>query len=222
METGTVGKIFNRWTVVARGEDYLSPNSGDRNARYTCKCACGTVKLVHKHQLLNGSSKSCGCFSREVSSTHGLSQTRAYSAWTHMVRRCSGKSLKDNEHYLDKGITVCDRWVNSVEVFFEDMGECPDGYELDRVDFNGNYEPSNCRWVDEQTQAKNRGKFKNNTSGKTGVNLVRNYLRSGKESFYWRVRYTDDSGNRQTKNFSVNKLGYSVAYEEAVKFKDYL
>jgi hypothetical protein len=219
METGLIGKTFNRWVVILRGKDYVYPKSGKNAIRYECKCACGVIKLVHKSHLLNGNSQSCGCLNREISTTHGLSYSRAYKAWSHMLRRCSGVSVKDNPHYLDKGITVCERWKHSAEDFLEDMGECPDGYELDRIDYNGNYEPSNCRWVNEQTQAENRGKFKNNTSGTTGVGLVKNYLKSGKENFYWRA-YRDTGGTRQTKNFSVNKLGYETAKNMAVEFRN--
>lgn len=101
------------------------------------------------------------------------------------------------------------------------MGRCPEGYELDRVDFTKGYYKENCRWVSEQVQAANRGKFKNNTSGETGVTLIRNYLKSGKENFYWRA--TKDTAKRRiTKNFSINKLGYKEAFKRASEFRNEL
>ena len=128
-----VGQRFARWVVIAEGEDYVYP-SGKKSFRWICKCDCGEEGLVHGSHLKNGTSQSCGCFNREQSSTHGLSQTRAYKAYGHMKRRCSeNASPKDKELYFDKGIGVCQRWEDVV-LFFQDMGECPDGFELERLD----------------------------------------------------------------------------------------
>ncbi len=163
-----VGQRFARWVVIGEGEDYVYP-SGKKSFRWICKCDCGEEGLVHGSHLKNGTSQSCGCFNREQSSTHGLSQTRAYKAYGHMKRRCSeNASPKDKELYFDRGIGVCERWQDAV-LFFQDMGECPDGFELERLDPTKGYYPENCVWADENTQAQNRGRFKNNTSGKTGV-----------------------------------------------------
>jgi hypothetical protein len=83
-----------------------------------------------------------------------------------MMGRCKKPSPKDEEYY--KNVKVCERWED-FEAFYADMGECPEKYELDRKDSLGDYEPLNCRWVSEVDQAGNRRKFKNNTSGHTGV-----------------------------------------------------
>lgn len=163
------GQRFMRWIVVQRGEDYIYPKSGKSSARWVCKCDCGRESLVHSAHLKNGTSQSCGCLSWEISSTHGLSKTRAYAAWSKMLNRCYNASEKDKLYYEDRGVIVCDRWRNSVENFYEDMGECPTGFELERIDYDLGYSPENCTWADEQTQAENRGMFSNNTSGKTGV-----------------------------------------------------
>lgn len=222
MEDGLINKEFGRWTVIARGEDYIYPKSGKRSPRYNCKCVCGVVKLVHKSHLLNGSSTSCSCYNREVSTKHGKSKTRAYSSWSHMIRRSSGSSEKDAPYYYDKGIIVCDRWRDSESGFtnfLQDIGECPEGLELDRIDSNKGYYPENCRWVDEQVQSQNRGDYLNNTSGKKGVGLVKNYLKDGSENFYWRS-FRDVNYKRQTKNFSINKLGNELAYKEAVFWRE--
>jgi hypothetical protein len=74
-----------------------------------------------------------------------------------MKARC--KNL-NNKYYGGKGIIVCDRWINSFTNFLDDMGKMPEGYSIDRIDSDGNYEPSNCRWADKQTQINNRKKYK--------------------------------------------------------------
>lgn len=100
--------------------------------------------------------KSCGCQRSEAAKTHGLSGTRIYNAWQNMTRRCYDKKNTHYKHYGGRGITVCDRWRHSFENFLEDMGKTYDKkLELDRIDFNGNYELSNCRWATETEQANN-------------------------------------------------------------------
>lgn len=163
------GQTFGRWVVTSRGLDYTYPKSGKSAPRWECLCECGKEKLVHGAHLKNGTSTSCGCYNVEQSSTHGLSHTRAYNAWNGMMGRCSPTAaVKDREIYFDRGIGVCEQW-NDVVRFFQDMGECPDGYELERIDGTVGYSPDNCIWANEFTQAQNRSTFKNNTSGKTGV-----------------------------------------------------
>lgn len=165
------GKVFGRWTIVSRGEDYIYPSTGKSAVRWNCLCVCGNEGLTHAAHLKNGTSVSCGCYNVEQSSTHGLSSTRAYNAFWHMHRRCSeSASEKDKVCYFDKNIRVCERW-SDITLFIADMGECPDGLELERLDTTLGYFPDNCIWVNEQRQAENRSKFKNNTSGRTGVSF---------------------------------------------------
>lgn len=83
-------------------------------------------------------------------------ETLTYQRWISMKARVRSKHPDTYRHYGAKGIQVCDRWLNSFENFLEDMGECPTGLTLDRIDSDGHYEPGNCRWADYKTQANNR------------------------------------------------------------------
>lgn len=92
-----------------------------------------------------------------------------------MIGRCECETDTNYHNYGARGIKVCDRWRNSFEDFFFDMGERPSlKHSLDRIDVNGNYEPSNCRWVTKEIQMQNRRMLKNNKSGVNGVYLNKN------------------------------------------------
>jgi len=120
--------------------------------------------------------------------THGKTETPEYTAWCSMKRRCSNPSEQDKYLYKERGIKVCDRWLNSFENFLEDMGTRPsDKHSIDRIDVNGDYEPTNCRWADQSTQAINQRIYKDNKTGIRGVsyhkqnNSWRSRIRIGKK-----------------------------------------
>jgi len=86
---------------------------------------------------------------------HGGWKTKEYNIWNAMRQRCTNPNSQKWKHYGEKGIKVCDRWMNSFENFIEDMGTKPEGYSLDRINPYGNYEPDNCRWATYKTQNNN-------------------------------------------------------------------
>lgn len=159
-----VGERFGRWFVKEVGEPYTFPSTNHSKIRYVCKCDCGVEKLVREDSLLRGDSKSCGCLAKEkikeAITKHGLSHHKLYNVWNDMRRRCNDPSRKDYKHYGQRGITVCERWndsLNGFNAFLEDMSlSYKEGLELDRIDVNGNYYKENCRWTDRRTQVINR------------------------------------------------------------------
>jgi hypothetical protein len=151
------GQQFGRLTVIGKAE-----NHGKRTA-WECRCICGKVVSVTSNLLKVGKAKSCGCLRKEVSAkrkaTHGKGyECREYRSWNAAKKRCYTKSNEAYKNYGALGVKMCPRWEKSFENFLLDMGECPPSMTLDRINPFGDYEPSNCRWADKATQAKNTRK----------------------------------------------------------------
>lgn len=158
------GSVFGRLTVIGRADGYTG-----KGAFYRCLCECGAKKDAAGYSLRAGKVRSCGCLQRESRVHHGASYTVEYQAWRGMKRRCYNPSSPGYDSWGGRGIAVCDRWKNSFESFLADMGERPgEGYSLDRIDVDGNYEPGNCRWATAATQSRN----KRSQASKTGVKGV--------------------------------------------------
>jgi len=132
-----------------------------------CMCSCGNVKTLRLEDVTRGGTKSCGCLASEMATQKGIASTKhgyarhfkhrnsTWRAWESMRGRCNNSKAQYFKHYGGRGIKVSEDW-DTFESFLRDMGERPPNKSLDRIDVNGNYEKSNCRWADAKTQARNR------------------------------------------------------------------
>lgn len=132
-----------------------NPIYKNKREYYLCRCVCGKEKLIRKYEILNGKTKSCGCYNSKRVVKHGMHNTKEYSSWTHMKERCNNPNHCAYANYGGRGISVCPEW-DSFEQFFQDMGFAPEGTSLDRIDTNGNYDRYNCRWATNKEQSNNR------------------------------------------------------------------
>jgi hypothetical protein len=151
------GKIFGKVTVVVR-----DPRSIHR-PRWVCECKCGTLflrKTDDLRRIKNEDSYSCGCAGSVEAGTHGMSNTKIYFIWSNMLRRCYQDSNLKYSRYGGRGIKVCDEWRQSFVNFYRDMGEPPEKMTLGRIDNDGDYCKSNCRWETNAQQAGNTSQTK--------------------------------------------------------------
>jgi len=156
-----LGDRFERLTVIGPPE-MRTTGSGRRETVYLMECDCGTLTQLPANRLRSGNTRSCGCLGREPKARgrwrHGMSGTRLYRIWAAMKQRCTNQKAKSWDRYGGRGISVCDAWSSDFITFqrWAMASGYEDGLELDRIDPNRNYEPSNCRWLTRIGQLENR------------------------------------------------------------------
>lgn len=146
--TDIVGEKFGNSTVIKRVENKLG------QSQYLCRCDCGTERNILGYLLKSNRSTKCP---RCRVKTHGMSYTSTFKIWTGMLRRCTNQNFKAFKYYGGRGISICDRWLK-FENFLSDMGIRPPNLSIDRINNDGNYEPSNCRWATASQQRNNQRK----------------------------------------------------------------
>lgn len=129
----------------------------NRSIVWRCLCDCGNEVYVSSNNLRTGHTESCGCLMLDMKTGHGMSKTREHNSWYSMIQRCYNPNHPRYKDYGGRGIKVCERWRNSFEAFYEDMGSRLEGKTLDRwPDNDGNYELFNCKWSTSLEQRENR------------------------------------------------------------------
>lgn len=148
------GRRFGRLVVIEEVQPHTKP-SGQRIAMYKCICDCGNVTVISGTHLRTGHNKSCGCMKAEQRK-HGMD--RLARIWINMVRRCHDPKATSFLRYGEKGIYVCDEWLNDFSAFKTWAIESGyrDDLTLDRIDNAKGYEPGNCRWATYIEQANNK------------------------------------------------------------------
>ena len=158
------GHTYGRLTVISYAD-----KKGTKH-RWNCQCECGGSAITTSSNLRTGHAISCGCAVKELMTTHGMYKSPEYKAYMGMKERCYLKGGQRYASYGGRGITICARWLESFENFYTDMGERPTSdHSIDRINNDGNYELSNCKWSTRSEQGVNKCLAKANTSGATGV-----------------------------------------------------
>jgi len=171
------GKRFGKLTVKKRVEV-------DRKGTFwECKCDCGNVKVVIGNHLKSGNTKSCGCLAKKNGTTHGAGNEPWYGSWMGMVRRMTNPKEHAYNHYVvEKGLHIDPSFVSDPWAFYEEIGEYPGkGYSIERIDNDLGYIKGNLKWATPLEQASNKGIYKNNRSGFSGITW-------SKERSAWDVR----------------------------------
>lgn len=154
------GQKFGRLTVVER------VGSKNGHSAWLCKCDCGNEKVITANNLKDNTI-SCGCYHKEIAkisnTIHGKTNTSLSYVWSAMKQRCFNSKNKAYKNYGGRGITVCDEWKNDFQTFYDYVSQLPhfgeEGYSLDRINNDGNYEPGNVKWSTKKEQNNNRRRY---------------------------------------------------------------
>ena len=202
------GQVFGRLKVISKAK---SDNAG--RSRWNCICTYDDNEItVIGYNLTHGLTKSCGCLKHEKGiirrkrKVYDKSKERLRTIWKHMKERCYNSNNTDYIYYGDKGVKICQEWLDDFMNFYNlaMANDYADNLSIDRINGNGNYEPSNCRWVSMTIQARNREVRKNSISGINCISF-------NKEKNKWQI------------GIGVNgkriHLGYRYTLEEAIQVR---
>lgn len=148
MKNNLAGQKFGKLEAIK-----IVGKANDRHLKWLCKCECGNYTIVNSNTLKSGEILSCGCYKRQITSEthskHKLTKSKLHFIWTSMKQRCFNKNNKSYKYYGDRGIIVCDEWANDFCKFkdWSLSNGYKEGLSIERINVNGNYEPSNCKWI---------------------------------------------------------------------------
>jgi len=203
-----IGETFNYLTII----DIIKYN----NKKYfICKCVCGKTAKVRCDHLKSGNIKSCGCFSlqnlknrKKHGHTINFSKSLEYLSWRSMKQRRNSASYHSKDKYINR--LICERWENSFEAFYEDMGVRPSKkHSLERIDNNLGYNKANCKWA--STKEQNRNKSNNRWYEYNGKKMILSEWAN-----FFRVSYSTISEHLYKKSFNEvvmfykNKKGITI------------
>jgi len=182
-----IGLKFGRWTVI---QDGLIAN---KKQAYLCICECGIERLVGHYTLKNGSSKSCGCLSRENTrgrlTTHGMTKTPLFNVWKGILSRCNNNKTKAWKDYGARGIKVSESWSDFIN-FYNDMGSSyAPGLTIERKNNEVGYTKENCIWIPKSEQSKNRRNNRYIITNKGVMTITEACQESGVSWYAMRARY---------------------------------
>lgn len=143
-----IGQKINKLTIIKQSNSVKSSSSVFK--MYECKCECGKIINIRAVALRKGNQISCGCIGK-----HYMTKSKEFITWQNMRKRCNKSYTTGFENYGGRGIKVSEDWNNFIN-FYNDMGKCPNGYSLDRIDNNKGYSKENCRWTSRSVQNKNK------------------------------------------------------------------
>jgi len=179
---------------------------------WKCRCDCGNNGIFQRARLINGDAKSCGCMKWKTS------KFPEYKAFDGMKDRCRNEKSKDYASYGGRGISVCERWLESFNNFYTDMGDRPsENHSIERKDNNGNYEPDNCKWATKSEQQRNLRVRKNSSSGVKGVRLI-SWTNKFMRRYKYEVRFYIDGKNKGIGTFDTLEDAAKARKEAEIKY----
>lgn len=212
-ELNLKGERFGRLLVLHKAEDDVKRSQ----TRWVCLCDCGKETTVLRGNLRSGSVKSCGCLAKEAVTTHGRSNTRQFSIWTDMKRRCNNENNIGFKSYGALGISYDERW-EKFENFWDDMGDSySDDLTLERVDPRKDYCKDNCEWVPKEDQSKNKKLYKTNKTGIDGT-----YISTIKGIEVLVAHFSIPNGKRARRTYSLRKYTLEEALQLAEDWRKQL
>lgn len=158
------GQKFGRLTTLHRLHNYHK-----KGTYWLCVCECGNLTEIYLGSLQRGTTTSCGCYHKEIvtklATKYKNHNVRMYRIWNNLRDKCYNENNKAYKYYGKRGIKICDKWLNSFDIFYD--WAMANGYDdnltIDRIDNNKGYSPNNCRWTTMKQQNRNKRSNRNYT-----------------------------------------------------------